>query len=235
MKKLHMGQNLLIAVLAIATLFFALLLVLSLIPANTDVRIQREIEVSSFEVEASETSDSEWRYLVTAEGSLRNTTDQELIVERIVIPVSNDSFNNGKSMELQTENIVLPPMTEVDITVQGEGDADYRFVGEVTAVVNGQELFLRNPADTELAAILVPLMLTCVFAFSPYRPADAAIIWRRRIGWRSKARSRAGGKSGGTDVILPNRHRTACGAGLCCVGWIVFARPLFRMHGTAAC
>ena len=88
MKKLHMGQNLLIAVLAIATLFFALLLVLSLIPANTDVRIQREIEVSSFEVEASETSDSEWRYLVTAEGSLRNTTDQELIVERIVIPVS---------------------------------------------------------------------------------------------------------------------------------------------------
>lgn len=165
MKKLHMGQNLLIAVLAIATLFFALLLVLSLIPANTDVRIQREIEVSSFEVEASETSDSEWRYLVTAEGSLRNTTDQELIVERIVIPVSNDSFNNDKSMELQTENIVLPPMTEVDITVQGEGDADYRFVGEVTAVVNGQELFLRNPADTELAAILVPLMLTCVFAF----------------------------------------------------------------------
>ena len=80
MKKLHMGQNLLIAVLAIATLFFALLLVLSLIPANTDVRIQREIEVSSFEVEASETSDSEWRYLVTAEGlsfripTIRSTT-----------------------------------------------------------------------------------------------------------------------------------------------------------------
>ena len=65
-----MGQNILIAVLGIATLFFALLLVLSAIPVTTDVRIHQEITVSAFEVEAAESSDTEWRYQVEATGSL---------------------------------------------------------------------------------------------------------------------------------------------------------------------
>ena len=165
MKKLHMGQNLLIAVLAIATLLFAMLLVLSVFPSDTDVRIKQKIEVSSFLLEMPETPDSEWLYRVTASGSLRNVTSQELVVDRLTIQVTSVSSGRGSEMELQTEPIVIPPRTEVDITVQGEGNANYQYVGEVTATVNGEALFLRNPADTDLAVILLPLMLTCIFAF----------------------------------------------------------------------
>ena len=165
MKKLHMGQNILIAVLGIATLFFALLLVLSAIPVTTDVRIHQEITVSAFEVEAAESSDTEWRYQVEATGSLRNTTDREVVIERLVIPVSNGSFAHRREMELEVTDLVIPPNTEIDFSAEGTGDADYRYVGEVTAVLDGEEIFLRNPADNGPFAILIPLILTALFAF----------------------------------------------------------------------
>lgn len=160
-KGLHLGQNLLIAGLALLTLFFALLSVLAVLPAETDVEIRETVHVSSSPLSADASS----VYLVSVTGALRNTTNREITVERLTVPVENGSFVGKQTRELVQEGIVIPPFGQVSLSVTGEGLADYRYVGEVTAVWDGEEHFLRNPAEKELSSAILPVLLTVIAVF----------------------------------------------------------------------
>ena len=163
MKKLHLAQDLLIGVLAVLTLFFALLSVLALIPADTDVVISETVTVSSDRW--TPLGDPDTRYHVTASGVLRNRTDKELTVEKLIIPVDNNGGLNDP-LELTMENIVIKPRDVMPFTtVPAESDKNCEYIGEITAIVNGEEIFLRNPADTDLSAVILPLLLTALAAF----------------------------------------------------------------------
>lgn len=160
-KRLHLGQNLLIAGLTLLALLFALLSVLAVLPAETDVEIREAIHVSSSPLSADESS----VYLVSVTGTLRNTTSREITVERLTVPVENGSFVGKQTKELVREGIVIPPFGQISLSVTGEGLADYRYVGEVTAVWDGEEHFLRNPAEKELSSAILPVLLTVISVF----------------------------------------------------------------------
>ncbi len=161
MKKLHLGQNLLIAGLALLTLFFALLSVLAVLPAETDVEIHETVHVSSSPLSA----DKSPVYLISVSGVLRNTTNREITVERLTVPVDNGSFVGKQTKELMQEQIVIPAFGQISLSITGEGMVDYRYVREVTAVWDGEEHFLRNPAGTDLSAVILPVLLTVIAVF----------------------------------------------------------------------
>ena len=60
-----------------------------------------------------------------------------------------------------------PAMSPADHFTIGMTNANgaYEKVGEITATVNGERIFLRNPAHTSPTVALIPIAVTAVFAF----------------------------------------------------------------------
>ena len=159
MKKWHVWQNLLIAALAVATALFALISVLALIPVETDVEIREEVRVSS------SLADSESGiYLISIEGALRNTTGKTVVVEKFHVPVDGfDRKTEGQTVTV--EGITIPPRGTVSVAASATGTENCTKVGEVTALVNGEECYLRNPAQIDLASALIPAAITALLVF----------------------------------------------------------------------
>ncbi len=159
MKKLHMWQNLLIAVLAAATVFFALVSVLALIPVETDVEIREEIRVSSSLVDVDGGI-----YLVVFEGALRNTTSKTLVVERLMVPVDG-SNRQIDAKTFTVEGITIPPRGTVTVSASETSMENCTKVGEVEALVDGNSLYLRNPAQIDPVSALIPAVITALLVF----------------------------------------------------------------------
>lgn len=156
-----MGQNLLIAALAVLTAFCAFISILSLIPSNTDVEIREEFRVSTSRLNA--VTDGDGLYLVEFSGALRNTTDREITVEKLT--VSAKSAGAEEPIVFTKENVVIPERTTVTVSSTMGAKEIYNRVGEVTVTLNGETVSLRNPAQADLGIALVPIALTLISAF----------------------------------------------------------------------
>lgn len=161
MKKLHLGQNILIACWAVLTVFFGLLSALALFPAETDVEIHETVRVTASRLNGE--TDVPPLYLLEASGTLRNTTAEAVTVDRLTIRIGDGEFSSDK-IELKLDAVTVPAWAEVRISASEQSNVFCEYVGGITASVGGKEVYLRNPADTDLSAALVPVILTAVFA-----------------------------------------------------------------------
>ena len=139
-------QTLLIGVLGLLTLFSLLVTVLAVIPVNTKVEIREQIKVSTSRLNAA--SEANGLYIVEFSGALRNTTDQEIVVERLVVPAK--ASGKGEPILFEVTNIEIPPKSTVTVSSSIGATEYYERVGEITATVGGEETYLRNPAELEL-------------------------------------------------------------------------------------
>ena len=157
--KKKMRQNIIIAVWAIATLFFAFLSVLALIPTKTDVQIREEIKVSSalFNAQSGE-------YEVAFSGALKNTTGEEITVERLEVRADGSNREIDQTV-IVLENITVPARSTVAVSASAIGLENCDKVEDVSASYNGNTEFLRNPAEINPVGMLIPLAITAVLAF----------------------------------------------------------------------
>ena len=153
-------QTCLIVVLGLCTLFSALISVLACIPVSTEVEIREEIKASASAVSAADAS----AYLVEVSGALKNTTGEALVIERLEIPVSATG-RGGETVTVVLEQISIPARSTVTVAKTEAMSFRGEAVGAVTATVNGEEMFLRNPAETKPTVALIPIAITAIFAF----------------------------------------------------------------------
>ena len=162
-------QNVIIAVLAVATLFFTFLSVLAVIPSNTEIEIREEIKVSSSLVDVEK-----GEYRVFFDGALRNTTGQEITVEKLVVPADGrDRSVDG--VEIVVENVTIPARATVQVSASTVSLENCSKTGEVVATYQGQDTYLRNPAAIDPVAVLIPIAITAVFAICLVRACKVRV------------------------------------------------------------
>ncbi len=173
-RKMHLLQDLWLILLSGLAIFSLLLSVLAVLPPkDRGVEIRDRITVSSSLINASDGG-----YLTEVSGSIKNTTGETLTLELLSVRVSAEESLSA-SVQMDKESILLPPRTEVPISMIAESTADYRYVGEVTVKLDGEEVFLRNPAGISLTAALLPIACTVLFAFLAVRAAKVRYyLWQ---------------------------------------------------------
>ncbi len=154
-------QNLLIGGLGLLALFSLLITVLAVIPVNTGVEIREQIKVSTSRLNAA--TEANGLYIVEFSGALRNTTEKDITVERLVVPAK--AMGKGEPILFEVKNIHIPAKSTVTVSSSTGATEYYERVGEITATVEGEERYLRNPAQLELTAALIPLACTLLFTF----------------------------------------------------------------------
>ena len=128
----HIGQNLLILLLALLTLGLTLLLILDLIPADASgMEVKEKVAVSSALVQADGDI-----YISSLRGSLRNTTDNILEIDKITVVVGNE---DGQSKTLTFEKLTVLPRTDLELTHQWESNIAYDRISSITVFVDGEE------------------------------------------------------------------------------------------------
>ena len=161
LKKRIILQDVLLVLFLAAALFSALLTVLSLIPARAGLSVREEVTASAARVSMEE--GAAWQ--VEARGRLRNTADHAITVERITVTVKGSP---DVVLEV-TEAFTLPPRADYDLLLSTTSSRAAEGVPEITAVVDGQSVFLLIPANTRLAATLLPLALAILFGILSWR------------------------------------------------------------------
>ncbi len=137
----HIGQNLLILLLALLTLGLTFLLILDLIPADfSGFEVKEKVTVSSSSISAGGDA-----YISSVRGSLRNTTDKEIEVEKITLVVSNEK---GESKTLEIEGETIRPRTDLELSYLWEGTTAYDRISSVTLTVDGEEDLIPNSPKT---------------------------------------------------------------------------------------
>ncbi len=157
---MHVGQSLLILLCFLLAGFFVFLSVLALLPTNTPVSITEKVTVSSSPLTAGEST----AYLVQASGYIKNNTAKTVVIEKITIPLKATE-GGAKDGVIVLENIELPAYGSRSVFGKDHAQTAYDKAGEITAVVNGEEIFLQNPENTSLTAFLIPAAaaLVCVY------------------------------------------------------------------------
>jgi hypothetical protein len=156
---MHIGQALLILLCFLLARFFIFLSVLALLPSDKPISIAEKITVSSSPL----TADSSTAYLVQVSGYVKNNTRGTVVIEKITVPLKNTS--SGAEGTVVLENIELPAYGSRSLFEKEESQFIYDKVGEITAVVKGEEIFLQNPENTSLTVFLIPAAaaLVCVY------------------------------------------------------------------------
>ena len=160
MIKNRLIQTLLVVLFALCTLFSGFISVLACIPVSTDVEIRETVVASASAISAGADS----AYLVEVRGALKNTTGETLVVERLEIPVYADGRGNERATVV-IENISISPRNTVTVSKVIETATVCENVGEIVATVGGEEILLRNPAQTNLTVSLIPIAVTAVFVY----------------------------------------------------------------------
>lgn len=173
LRKRTVLQDVLLVLFAAVTLFSALLTVLSLIPEPAGLSVRERVTVSSARVNMEEEC-----FQVESRGRLRNTSDRSVQVERVTVTVGG---KNGITLEV-TEPFTLPARADYDLILSGTAAHAVEGTPEITAVVDGKTVSLRNPADTPLAATLVPLAFLILFGILTLR----AVRVRRYLAQEAK-------------------------------------------------
>lgn len=159
MKLKLIGQIALICGLSVCCVLSLVLSALALMPVNTVVEIRETVTVSSAPLSADESAPHE----VSVSGAIRNTTEQEFLVERLEIPTVTANGQAGETITF--ENILLPARGTVTVAKAVVMAEECRGVGEIHATVKGESIYLRNPAEQAATVSLIPLFLTLVLAY----------------------------------------------------------------------
>ena len=157
MKKNRILQTVLVAVLAACTLFFGFIGVLACIPETAELEAVETVRASASKLMADE------GYRIDVVGRVKNTTEKTLVVEGLEILLTDDSGETERV--LTTEKLTILPKNTVDVAVSAETDVAFDTVKQVTGLVNGETITLKNAQDVSLATALIPLIVTAVFAF----------------------------------------------------------------------
>lgn len=157
MKKNRILQTVLVAVLAACTLFFGFIGVLACIPETAELEAVETIHASASKLMADE------GYRIDVVGRVKNTTEKTLVVDGLEILLTDDSGETERV--LTTEKLTILPKNTVDVAVSAETDVAFDTVKQVTGLVNGETITLKNTQDVSLATALIPLIVTAVFAF----------------------------------------------------------------------
>ena len=158
MKKSRVTQTVLVAVLAVCTLFSCFITVLACIPVTTDIEVAEPVKAYAFRELAG---DTDARIDVT--GALKNTTDQPMTVERLEILLTDQQ--GEREGLFVVENLTLYPKHTLPLSYSQVMDGDYHTVKKITATVGGETVELRNTNQASLATAFIPMMITAVFAF----------------------------------------------------------------------
>ena len=157
MKKNRILQTILVAVLAACTLFFGFIGVLACIPETAELEAVETVRASASKLMADE------GYRIDVVGRVKNTTEKTLVVDGLEILLTDDSGETERV--LTTEKLTILPKNTVDVAVSAETDVAFDTVKQVTGLVNGETITLKNAQDVSLATALIPLIVTAVFAF----------------------------------------------------------------------
>ena len=157
MKKNRILQTVLVAVLAACTLFFGFIGVLACIPETAELEAVETVRASASKLMADE------GYRIDVVGRVKNTTEKTLVVDELKILLTDDSGETERV--LTTEKLTILPKNTVDVAVSAETDVAFDTVKQVTGLVNGETITLKNAQDVSLATALIPLIVTAVFAF----------------------------------------------------------------------
>ena len=157
MKKNRILQTVLVAVLAACTLFFGFIGVLACIPETAELEAVETVRASASKLMADE------GYRIDVVGRVKNTTEKTLVVDGLEILLTDDSGETERV--LTTEKLTILPKNTVDVAVSAETDVAFDTVKQVTGLVNGETITLKNAQDVSLATALIPLIVTAVFAF----------------------------------------------------------------------
>lgn len=155
LKKRTVIQDVLVVLFVAVALFSVLLTVLSLIPERAGLVVREEVVATSARVSIDEDL---WQ--VSVRGRLRNTSDKPVTVTGLTITVKGSSDTKLTSDKVFT----LAPREDYDLMLSGVLDHAVDGTPEVTAVVDGASVYLRNPADTPLIATLFPLVFAILFS-----------------------------------------------------------------------
>ena len=156
----HIGQNLLILLLALLTLGLTFLLILDLIPADASgLEVKEQADASSALVQAGGNI-----YTSSLRGTLKNTTDNNLEVDKITVVVSN---KDGQSKTLEFQEITVLPHADLDLSYQWESSVSYDRVTSITVFVDGEEDLIPNAERTFFlrASTIVYGVLVAIAAF----------------------------------------------------------------------
>lgn len=168
-KKRCLLQDALIFLFGVAALFSALLTVLSLIPEQKGLSVRETITVTASRVSVENAT---WQ--LEARGRLRNTSDNTISVERITLKVSG---THDVTLEL-AEPFTLSPREDYDLRLSATSVYATEGTPEVTAVVDGRSVYLRNPSNTPLLATVFPLALTVLFTVLSVRAVRVRLYLR---------------------------------------------------------
>lgn len=163
LKKRTLLQDVLLVLLGAGTLFCLLLTVLAVIPETTDLRVREELTATSSQMDAE---GKVW--LLEVRGKLRNTSDRAVTADSLTVTVGGET--------LTMEGFTLAPRTDMDILLTQETDRSVSGTVEVSAEIDGTSEYLRNPGNTPLAAVLIPLALTCILAVLLFRAIRLRIV-----------------------------------------------------------
>lgn len=155
MKKNKLLQDLKIVVFAILFLLFSVLTVLALLPEHTEIEVRE-----AFTATASELSHRDGTYVLRIKGTLRNTTDDPIQLEKLTVRVKGVEDD----LIVYEGALEMTPRADYPLDMETRSDVRAEAVQEVTVTANGKTVSLRNPAvrNTVQYAFL-PFALTAVF------------------------------------------------------------------------
>lgn len=163
LKKRTLLQDVLLILFGAGTLFCLLLTLLAVIPEPAGLRVREELTATSSQMDAD---GKVW--LLEVRGKLKNTSDRTVTADSLTVTVGGET--------LTMEGFTLAPRTDMDILLTRETDRSVSGPVEVNATVGGKSEYLRNPGETPLAAVLIPLALTCVLAVLLFRAIRVRIV-----------------------------------------------------------
>lgn len=156
----HILQNVWILLLALLTLGLTFLLILDLIPADlSGLEVKEKVDVSSALIQAGGNV-----YTSSLRGTLKNTTDEKLAVEKIAVVISN---GDGQSKTLEFEEVTVLPHADLDLSYQWESNIAYDRVTSITVTLGGEEDLIPNSEKTFFlrASTIVYGVLVAIAAF----------------------------------------------------------------------
>ena len=127
------------------------------IPETAELEAVETVRASASKLMADE------GYRIDVVGRVKNTTEKTLVVDELEILLTDDSGETERV--LTTEKLTILPKNTVDVAVSAETDVAFDTVKQVTGLVNGETITLKNAQDVSLATALIPLIVTAVFAF----------------------------------------------------------------------
>ncbi len=153
----HIGQNIIVLLLGILSIFLCVLLVLELIPEKEELPlVKEEIKISSAPLSVSES-----RYLNSLAGMLHNPGDETAVISDLTVTVLDST---GKQNDIVLRDITILPRSNYELSWEMLETVKYDRVARVNITVNGETGRLSNDPDPAVVSAPVAILAVCLGA-----------------------------------------------------------------------